>query len=225
MATIGLRTHLALGEGGSTRAQIAASLSRLRVQIVNLEQVVREIAPDCDPNEIQHDVEHLLPAVIALRESGQSARREELLRLFMGDAAPRPVDIVRAKMQAQARKKVFDGSEWLTAAQIADLAGLGQKNPSGTVNRWKQQRQIFALDVHGQDWYPKYALEDDFRPRPAIAKVMAALADWKADRLASWFEAKSSTLGGERPREVIASDPQRVVDAAKRVALAEAHNG
>ena len=67
MATKGLRTHLDLGEGGSTRTQIAASLSRLRVQIVNLEQVVREIAPGCDPNEIQHDVEHLLPAVIALR--------------------------------------------------------------------------------------------------------------------------------------------------------------
>jgi len=55
--------------------------------------------------------------------------------------------------------------------------------------------------------------------------VMAALADWRADRLASWFEAKSSTLGGERPREVIAFDPQRVVDAARRVATAEANNG
>lgn len=225
MVTTGFRTSLDPGKGASTRDQVAASLSRLRVQIINLEQVVREIAPHCDPNEIQHDVELMLPAMIALRESGQAAQREELLRLFMGDAAPRPVDIERARMQAQARKKVFNGTDWLTAAQIADLAGLGQKNPSGTVNRWKQQRQIFALTFNGQDWYPKYALGDDFRPRPAIAEVMRALADWKAERLASWFEGKSSTLGGERPREVIVSNPQGVVAAARRVALAETHNG
>jgi len=134
-------------------------------------------------------------------------------------------DRVRAKMQAEARKKVFTGTDWATAAQIADLAGLGQKNPSGTVNRWKQQRQIFALHVNGQDWYPKYALDENFRPVPAIAEVMAALADWRAERLASWFEAKSSSLGGQRPRELIATNPQMVVDAAKRVAMAEAYNG
>lgn len=202
-----------------------SALSRLRVKIANLEQVVREIAPDCDPVEIEHDVEQLLPAVIALRGARQSTQREELVKLFIGDAGPRPVDIVRAKMQAEARKKVFSGTDWATAAQIAELAGLGRKNPSGTVNRWKQQRQIFALHVNGQDWYPRYALDGSFRPLPAIAEVMAALADWRAERLASWFEAKSSSLGGQRPRELIATDPQRVIDAARRVALAEAHNG
>jgi len=92
------------------------------------------------------------------------------------------------------------------------------------VNRWKQQRQIFALHVKGQDWYPKYALDENFRPLPVIAEVMA-LADWRAERLASWFEAKSSSLGGQRPRELIATNSQFVVDAAKRVAMAEAHNG
>lgn len=143
----------------------------------------------------------------------------------MCDMAPRLLDIERAMMQAEARKKVFTRSEWATAAQIADLAGLGQKNPSGTVNRWKQQRQIFALHRNGQDWYPKYALGEDFRPLPAIAKVMEALPKWQAERLVSWFEAKSSTLGGERPRQLIAAEPDRVVDAAKRVAMAEAHNG
>lgn len=200
-------------------------LSSLRVTITNLEQVVRAIAPDCDPNDIEHDLEQLLPAVIALRGSRQTTQREELVRLFIGDAAPRPVDIVRARMQAEARKKVFNGTDWATAAQIADLAGLGQKNPSGTVNRWKQQRQIFALHVNGQDWYPKYALDESFRPLPAVAQVMAALPDWRAERLASWFEAKSSSLGGRRPREVLLTDPQLVVDAARRVAMAEAHNG
>ncbi|MDM0028390.1 hypothetical protein [Variovorax saccharolyticus] len=202
----------------------AARLARVRVKIANLEQVVREIAPDCDPNEIERDIEQLLPAVIALRESRQSVRREELVRLFIGDAAPRPVDIVRARMQAEARKRVFSGTDWATAAQIADLAELGQKNPSGTVNRWKQQRQIFALHVSGKDWYPKYALGENFRPLPAMAEVMAAVVDWRAQRLASWFEAKSSSLSGQRPRELIATNPQLVVDAAKRVVIAEAHN-
>ncbi|MDM0072607.1 hypothetical protein [Variovorax sp. J31P207] len=202
----------------------AATFSRLRVKIANLEQVVREIAPDCDPSEIEHDIEELLPPVIALRESCQSVQREQLVRLFIGDAGPRPVDIVRARMQAEARKNVFKSTDWATAAQIADLAELGQKNPSATVNRWKQRRQIFALHVNGKDWYPKYALDENFRPLPAVAEVMAALVDWRAERLASWFEAKASSLSGQRPRELIATNPQLVVDAAKRVVIAEAHN-
>lgn len=206
-------------------AHDARSLSSLEVKIVNLDQVVRELAPGVDPNEIKQDVERLVPAVIAMRGERQSTVQGELLRLLMGDVVPRPLDIERAMMQAQARKTVFAGTEWATAAQIAELAGLGQKNPSGTVNRWKQQRQIFALHRNGQDWYPRYALGEDFRPLPAIAKVMEALPGWRPERLASWFEAKSSTLGGQRPREVIAAEPGRVVEAAKRVAMAEAHNG
>ena len=215
----------ASGRSARPTSSAATRFSQLRVEIPNLEKLMREAASNCDSSQIEHDVEQLLPAIIALRESGQTAMREEMLRVFLGDAVPRPLDIERARMQADARKKVFDGTAWLTAAQIADLAGLGQKNPSGTVNRWKQQRQIFALNHRGQDWYPKYALDDDFRPHPAIAQVIDALPDWKAERLASWFESKSSTLGGERPREVLAFDAPRVIAAAQRVAMAEAHNG
>ncbi|WP_286372534.1 hypothetical protein [Variovorax saccharolyticus] len=52
----------------------------------------------------------------------------------------------------------------------------------------------------------------------------AALVDWRAERLASWFEAKSSSLSGQRPRELIATNPQLEVDAAKCVVMAEAFN-
>ncbi len=206
-----------LGKGARQR--------ELRVRVARLEEVLREYAPHCDARQIEEDLEHLVLPIIAMREAGQVQREQDLLRLFIGDAAPRRVDILRAKMKAEARKKVFDGAEWMTAAQIADVAGLGQKNPSGTVNRWKQQRHIFAINFDGQDWYPKYALGDDFRPWPAIARIMATFKDWTGERLASWFEAKSSTLGGERPRDVIQADPQRVIDAAERVASAETHNG
>ena len=76
---------------------------------------------------------------LAVRPERRGVARDRLVDLLVGDVALTPVDMKRARLEAQALRAIRQGTEWLTAAEIADLAGLGPANPIATVGRWKQQ--------------------------------------------------------------------------------------
>ena len=184
--------------------------------------------PDTEDLQVlAHRLEETLAKLAPLVLDGYVVREsqgfDQLVGLMLGDHSPTPIDISKARMKASALRDVFDGTEWLTAAQITELAGLGQANRSGAANRWKQRHKIFALQHEGQDHYPRYLLDEHFRPLPAAEQVLQELEGFSAGRLASWFESRNGLLGGERPRDVIASDPNRVVEAARRSLEAEQH--
>jgi len=44
-----------------------------------------------------------------------------------------------AMMLAQARRAVLESGDWLTAADLAQLAGLSTTNPSAQPNKWKNR--------------------------------------------------------------------------------------
>ena len=131
----------------------------------------------------------------------------------------------RARLEAQALRAIRHGTEWLTVAEVAELADLGPANPTGTVSRWKQQGRIYALRQGGKDCYPKYALGADFRPLPVIKEIMAVLAGWEPELLAGWFDSTSRFLGGKRPRELVASEPAWVLAAAHNLIDVQEHHG
>jgi len=87
-------------------------------------------------------------------------------------------------------------------------------NPSAAASRWKNSDAIFAIEFDGRDRYPQYALGLDFRPLPEMAEIIRIMRPIEPLKLAAWFESISSFLGGKRPREVIAQDAKRVVQAA-----------
>ena len=132
-------------------------------------------AVDLDPaqaqgltNEDLEDVRQLMQEVVLTALSVRPQRREvvrgQLVELLVGEVALTPVDMKRARLEAKAVRAIRHSTEWLTTAEIADLADLGPANPVGTVSRWKQQGRIYALRHRGRDYYPKYALGPDFAP-------------------------------------------------------------
>lgn len=176
--------------------------------------------------EVQRELPGLARAMVQLRRAHRELNRDQLVQLFIGDVTPTPVDIDRARLEAQAwRQILLSGEGWLTAAQVGELANLGAGNPVATVNRWKKDRKIFAITRDGRDYYPRYALGADFRLRPAVAAVLKILSWQSGERLAAWFESTSSFLGGKRPREVLASDPASVARAAHDAVEAESFAG
>lgn len=193
-------------------------------------------AIDLDPSRGAHvtdndikDVEGLMSSVVDLALTLRTARREEkrdqLVALLLGDAPLRPLDVKRAKLQAKALNAVRDGTEWLTAAEVAEYAGLGPANPVATVSRWKQQGRIFALHWGGKDYYPRYALGTDFHPLPAIKDILGVLAGYAPDMLAAWFDSTSRFLGGQRPRELLATEPARVLASARNMIEVQENHG
>lgn len=133
-------------------------------------------------------------------------------------APPTPTLMREAAAIAKLRTAVLGEAEWLTAAQVAQIAGLSATNPSAQPNKWKRQRQIFAIDLNGVDYFPGFGLDPmaGYRPRRALSQVLDIFGGekdgWGA---AYWFLSANSLLGGRRPMDVLPLEPDRVIEAAR----------
>jgi hypothetical protein len=125
--------------------------------------------------------------------------------------------LVEARMAAHARSEVLASGDWLSAAQVAELAGFSNTNPSAQPNKWKKDGQIFAIRHQGLDYFPAYGLDAEagYRPLKSLAPVLAVFgAEKDGWGLAYWFASANSFLGGKRPQAVLATSPDRVRAAA-----------
>lgn len=112
--------------------------------------------------------------------------------------------------------KIFAASEWYDALSICKGAGFSDSNPSAQPNRWKRDGKVFALRRGKTDVYPAYAFGDDFRPLPAMKDVLCVFKDKKSDlKIAAWFASVNSWLRDKRPLDVIGTNPEAVIKAAK----------
>jgi hypothetical protein len=129
-----------------------------------------------------------------------------------------PNELKEAAMLARARTAVIESGDWLTAAQLADMAQFSSSNPSAQPNKWKRDGSIFAIRHNGIDYFPSYALDPStgYRPRKAMSEILktfgAAKDGWG---LSYWFMSDNSFLGGQRPKDVLATAPERVLAAAR----------
>jgi hypothetical protein len=161
-----------------------------------------------------------------LRERQERESLERLAEVLVPRTPPSPRLLKEAAMLVQARKTVLESGDWLTAAEVAQLAGLSARNPSAQPNKWKKQGLIFAISHNGVDYFPGYGLDRDtgFRPVKAMSKVIEAFAGQKDGwGMAYWFRSDNSFLGGKRPQDVLATAPERVVEAALDEAQEIAH--
>ena len=216
----------AIGRGLCDEGEIATlvHIHHIRDRLMHYSLDV-DLPPGVHPEGEDKKVQQLVVTYLQLRLRNRAKARRQLVEMLAGDAPLTPADIQQARLEAKAHREVARGAQWLTAAQIAELANLGQGNPAATVNRWKQQRRMFAIRRDGRDYFPRYALGPDFRPARAVAEVMKVLSHYDADGLAGWFESTSSFLGGKRPREVLAKDPDRVIECAQNTLEAEQYAG
>lgn len=180
-----------------------------------------------DSNHLSDDavqalVVNLATLVFAMGETLQKGRDREWLELLAGELVPRlppPARVIReAAMLVRARAAVLECGDWLTSAQIAQLAGLSTRNPSAQPNKWKKQGLIFAIGHRGTDYFPAYGLDPDtgFRPLKSLAPIIKIFEGYKDGwGMAYWFLATNSFLGDRRPRDVLASDPASVLKAAE----------
>lgn len=112
--------------------------------------------------------------------------------------------------------KIFAASDWYDTLAICKGAGFSDSNPSAQPNRWKRDGKVFALRRGKSDVYPAYAFGDDFRPLPAMKDVLCVFKGKKTDlKIAAWFASVNSWLRDQRPLDVIGTNPDAVINAAK----------
>ncbi|UXJ50096.1 hypothetical protein [Pseudomonas citronellolis] len=143
---------------------------------------------------------------------------ETIVEALVPIEPPRPALLREAAMVARARTAILKGADWLTASEIAGLAGFSASNPSAQPNKWKREGAIFALRHHGVDYFPGYGLDPltGYRPAKAMAEVLKVFYGSKDSwALAGWFQSVNSFLGGRRPQDLLTSEPERVIAAAQ----------
>ncbi|OWS74259.1 MULTISPECIES: hypothetical protein [Pantoea] len=151
----------------------------------------------------------------------QQRQRQESLEQLASAMLPRvpasPHLLKEAAMLLEARNAVLESGNWLSAAEVAQLAGLSSTNPSAQPNKWKKSGQIFAINHNGIDYFPDYGLDRDthFRPVKPLAQILRIFAGHKDSwAIALWFLSNNSFLAGKRPQDLLLTEAQRVIDAA-----------
>lgn len=180
--------------------------------------------------EVKTLFDNLSTVAFSMLEVIKQDRDKQVLKDIVDALLPRtpatPTLLREASMLAQARKAVLDSGDWLTAAEIAQVAGFSTTNPSAQPNKWKKQKQIFAINHRGIDYYPGYALdkETNFRPLKVTLKIIEVFEGHKdAWGMAFWFMSVNSFLGGMRPQDLLATVPNRVIEAAQDEILGVSH--
>jgi hypothetical protein len=131
-----------------------------------------------------------------------------------------------ARMLLQAKTAILESGDFISAAEIAQLAGYSPVNPSAQPNRWKRNGAIFAIPHRGSDYFPYYGLDPDenYRPRKAMGEVLSVFKGVRSGwGLAFWFAGLNSLLDGRRPQDLLRSHPARVVEAARDEMLGILH--
>jgi hypothetical protein len=185
----------------SARRVLAVTLTDDEQSAV-LEDVVRKVA-------------EFLPHIVRQR---QQESLERIIGALLPDIAIPDAALAQARMLVDAKATILRSGDFLPAGEIAKLAGYSDKNPSAQPNKWKKDGTIFAIRHKGVDYFPLYALDPDenYRPYKAVAKVLHVFGTAKTGwGIAFWFAGLNNFLDDRRPQDLLASDPDIVIAAAK----------
>ncbi|HEY0587855.1 MAG TPA: hypothetical protein VGD52_17095 [Pseudoduganella sp.] len=166
-------------------------------------------------------LERALGQLVQLLDKSIADQNEKTLNSLVETLVPRipppPALVKEAAMIAKAQKAVLEGADWVTAKQVAEMAGMSDRNPSAQPNKWKRDGAIFAITLNGNDYYPGYGLDRDrgFKPLESLKKIISEFGGTKSGwGLAYWFQSVNSFLGGKRPMDLLVSAPEKVIAAA-----------
>jgi hypothetical protein len=186
----------------SARRALAVTFTDDDEQSAVLEDVVRKVA-------------EFLPHIVRQR---QQESLERIVGALLPEIAIPDAALAQARMLVDAKATILRSGDFLPAGEIAKLAGYSDKNPSAQPNKWKKDGTIFAIRHKGVDYFPLYALDPDenYRPYKAVAKVLHVFGTAKTGwGIAFWFAGLNNFLDDRRPQDLLASDPDIVIAAAK----------
>lgn len=190
---------------------------------MDVDQVIAVIIKDMNPHTADVLADTLVEFIQIFRAVQASAEAAAIPHVpgieIESPAEPRvETRVIELLMRATSRIAVLAGTQWLTAEQVGQLEGFGRSDPGALLNRWQQEHKIFALSLRDVNYFPAYGLDSakGHRPIQALAKVMEILGEVRDGwGQASWFLSVNSFLGGRRPQDLLATEPERVIAAAE----------
>jgi hypothetical protein len=192
------------------------------IQLLHRAAARRALAVTFTNDEQMHVLEQLVRRITEfvpqLVRQRQHEAVEKIVNALLPEVTIPEAALAQARMMVDAKTTILNSGDLVPAGEIAKLAGYSANNPSAQPNRWKREGAIFAIHYKGTDYFPLYALDPDenYRPYKALAEVLRIFSETKDSwGLAFWFSGLNSFLDDERPQDLLATHPERVIAAAK----------
>ncbi len=131
-----------------------------------------------------------------------------------------------ARILADAQQKVLNSTQWITADQLSTFAASTGLNPSTSPNEWVPKGVIFSICNEETELFPMYALNP--MVGYGLAKELVNIIEVFRERkdgwgMVYWFAGANGFLGGRRPQDLLHTDPEAVLAAAKDEVMGITH--
>jgi hypothetical protein len=131
-----------------------------------------------------------------------------------------------SEMIFRAQAQVLSSARWFTGTELLKRIECVSTDPKAQLIQWLSEKKLFSIASNGVELYPMYALDiaNHYLPVQGLQPVLKTFGDTKNDwGLAYWFSANNGFLGGARPQNLLTTDPERVLAAAKDELLGVQH--
>ena len=150
-------------------------------------------------------------------------RMEEMVDFLTAQLlAPSPFDAEMAQRLAMRHARILNEFGFYTAEKLARANRSQAADPAALADNWRKRRRIFAVPhprkkPRSRDVYPAFQFEDH-QPIKAVQEVLEAFGEHKRPwKIALWFTSNNGWLpDSARPVDLLVSDAQAVIDAARR---------
>lgn len=165
-------------------------------------------------------------AVFAKRFSGEIDKVVNAYRLMLRESLAKgnDPDLQAALNRARLQEKILASTSMVDQAQACELLGLSGTNPSATMKRKEEKREILRFTLDGRVSYPLFQFDvEGRRIFPVMAKLIALKPDtWSDFRLLHWLTRPHLDFG-TAPAEKLGAQETEVVAAFKRESLPVEH--
>lgn len=184
---------------------------------------IRDNAPGA---AVQKTMKAAFIAVFSQRFSSEIDKVVDAYRVMLRESLAKGVDseLKTALNRARLQEKILAGTLMVDQTQACELLGLSRTNPSATMKRKEEKREILRFTVEGRAAYPLSQFDiEGRRIFPAMAKLIALKPEtWSDFRLLHWLTRPHLDFGAS-PAEQLGEEEAGVIAAFKREIVPAEH--
>jgi hypothetical protein len=171
------------------------------------------------PGVVQGAMEAAFVALFSRSFAREIDRVTDAYRVMLRESLATGIDpeLQSALNRARLQEKILAGTTMVDQAQACELLGLSGANPSATMKRKEERREILRFTVDGRAAYPLFQFDIEGRRISAAMAQLIALkpAAWSDFRLLHWLTRPHLDFGAP-PAERLGAEAADVLAAFKR---------
>jgi hypothetical protein len=178
------------------------------------------------PDAVQEVMKAAFVAVFSQRFSSEIDKLVDAYRIMLRESLAKGADsaLQTALNRARLQEKILAGTSMVDQTQACELLGLSGSNPSATMKRKEEKREILRFTVEGRAAYPLFQFDIERRRIfPAMAKLIALKPDiWSDFRMLHWLTRPHLDFGAS-PAERLDEEEAGVIAAFQRAIIPAEH--